>query len=513
MTWLICAAPATSLGNRRIAAKRQYSNQHDIFHSYSGNPEFDTIRGETDDMAEAKRMTNKWGYRVFIFIAPLSFLLVLLWFVESVRMQEQPPASAFSGEERPPRLELTFWNTWVHNEVWDEAVYERIRDFEREHPEIKINVNAIPHDEYKIKVKAAAAGRELPDMLVVWPGAELEPLVAGQTLMPIDDLAGQYRDKLIPAGNLADYAVKGRQYAIPLVVNLTSIVYYDKALLKNIGYDRFPDAYAQLKELIPKVRAMGKVPIALGNKGKWVLQSCYLSTIGNRFTGDDFLMKTLRGESKFTDPDFVSALRIIAELNRLNAFNADKNNLDDEGQQDMFIQGKSAMVISGSWALSRISDKYPQDKSFGLAVFPAAGSGKGSPASLSGVTGQGIALNANLSAEKRRAAIAFLQTMNSDTTYKKLLRLETLVPANVEAPPDAAPAFKQMFELTRGGMSPVYDAVLPTELTDALNQSLQEMTTDTELTPEKVAARLQGKLDAIRKEQYEPDSAGRDDRR
>jgi raffinose/stachyose/melibiose transport system substrate-binding protein len=66
-------------------------------------------------------MTNKGGYRVFIFIVPLSFLLVLLWFVESVRMQGQPPANAFSDEGRPPRLELTFWNTWVHNEIWDEG--------------------------------------------------------------------------------------------------------------------------------------------------------------------------------------------------------------------------------------------------------------------------------------------------------------------------------------------------------------------------------------------------------
>jgi raffinose/stachyose/melibiose transport system substrate-binding protein len=455
-------------------------------------------------------MANKWVYRVFIFIVPLSFTLVLLWLIESVRIREQPSISAFAEEDRPPQVELTFWNTWVHNEKWEEAMYERIHAFENDHPEIKIHIDAIPHDEYKIKVKAAAAGRELPDMLVVWPEAELQPLVEGRTLMPVDDLVEAYRDKLIPAGNLADYAVDGRQYAIPTVVNFTSIIYYDRDLLKSLGYEHFPVTYAQFKELVLKIRAMGKVPIALGNKGKWVLQSCYLSTIGSRFTGDDFLMKTLRGESKFTDPDFVSALKIIGELNEMNAFNEDKNNLDDTGQQDLFIQGKSAMVISGSWAFSRISERYPRDKSLGLAIFPAVSSGKGSPASVSGVTGQGIALNANLSAEKRKAAIAFLQTIHSETTYKKLLQLEILVPAKVTTPLDAASAFKQMIELTGRGMSPVYDAVLPTDLTDTLNQSLQEMTINKNLTAEQVAVRLQSKLDTIRKERYDPYSVERD---
>ncbi len=38
---------------------------------------------------------------------------------------------------------------------------------------VTINVEAIPHDQYKVKVRAAGAGKQLPDLFVVWPGAEL----------------------------------------------------------------------------------------------------------------------------------------------------------------------------------------------------------------------------------------------------------------------------------------------------------------------------------------------------
>ncbi|MFC0215370.1 extracellular solute-binding protein [Paenibacillus chartarius] len=458
-------------------------------------------------------MAKHLAQGVFISI-PLLFTLALLGIVDSIRVREEPGIAASAPGEPPPAIELRLWSTWVNNSAWEKTIIDTIRSFERQNPGIRISIAAIPHDEYKIKVKAAAAGRELPDMLVVWPGAELQPLVEGQTLQPIDDIAEAYRAKLIPERSMDDYKVGGKQYAIPVVANYTSIIYYDRELLHRLGYDQFPATYDQFRRLIGDIKNAGIVPIALGNRGKWVLQSSYLSTIASRFTGDDYLADVLSGKRKFTDPDFVSAIQVIDELNRMNAFNDDKNKLDDTGQLNRFVQGESAMVISGSWALPQISERYPKDKSFGLAVFPAVGEGdgggRGDMDKISGVTGQGIALNANLTEEKRSAAIMLLQSIHNETTYRKLLQVETLVPASIDVPPDVTPLFKQMSELVHARtISPVYDAVLPTKLTDLVNQSLFEMTTDTRLTPIQVAAALQAQLDAIRKEQYDQAMIGR----
>lgn len=449
-------------------------------------------------------MGTKWAYRTFLIMISTVLVAVLLWFIHSVRTKEQSLWESETDSKTRQKLELTFWNTWMQNEAWEEVLYGRIQAFEKDHPDMVIRVQSIPHDEYKIKVKAAAAGRELPDMLVVWPGAELRPLVTGKALLPFgDDIADRYRNALIPAENLADYAVGGKQYAIPTVVSYTSIIYYDKDLLYSLGYSAFPDTYEQLKELLLKVKAKGIQPIALGNKGKWVLQSCYLSTIGNRFTGDAFLPMVLQGKRKFTDNDFVSALQVIKELNDLGMFNENKNNLDDIQQQDSFIQGKSFMMVSGSWALNNLIEKYPKGKRLGIAVFPHFPAQKEGPLTVSGVTGQGIALNANLRDEKRDAAFAFIESISSEITYKKLLYAQTLVPARISTPMFTDPPFQELLQVTSHGMSPVYDATLPTELIELLNQELQDMTKNPQITAERVAAKLQNKMDSIRQQRQQ----------
>lgn len=444
-------------------------------------------------------MGTKWAYRTFLIMIFTALATVLLWFIHSVRAKEQSLWGIQTDSKTQQRLELSFWNTWNRNEDWEKVLYERIQAFEKDHPDVLINVQSIPHDEYKIKIKAAAAGKELPDMLVVWPGAELRPLVMGNALLPLgDEITDRYRNVLIPAENLADYAVGGKQYAIPTVVSYTSIIYYDKDLLHSLGYSAFPDTYERLKELLLKVKAKGILPISLGNKGKWVLQSCYLSTIGSRFTGDSFLPLVLQGKRKFTDNDFVSALRVIEELNGLGMFNENKNSMDDLQQLDMFILGKSFMTVSGSWALNSLIEKYPKGKQFGIAVFPRFPSQKEGPLTVSGVTGQGIALNANLPAEKRDAALAFIETMSSEITYKKLLYAQTPVPARISPPMFTDPPFRELLQATSNGLSPVYDATLPTELIELLNQELQDMTKNPQITAEKVAAKLQNKMETIR---------------
>ncbi len=262
-------------------------------------------------------------------------------------------------------------------------------------------------------------------------------------MKPIDDLAMEYRDKLIPEQNMTDYAVNGNQYAIPEVISYTSFIYYDKDILEKAGYDQFPATYDHFIKMISALHNMGVTPIALGNTGKWVLQSCYLSTIASRYTGDDFLTKILQGEKKFTDADFVKALSTIRELTDLQAFNQDMNSINNTQQEEIFIKGKAAMFVEGSWALPKLLQHFPKDRHLGIAIFPSVKDGKGDPASVSGVTGQGIALNENLTGEKKQAAYQFIRHMANEETYKELITRNTLVPATISVPEDTNESFKK----------------------------------------------------------------------
>ncbi|USK31525.1 extracellular solute-binding protein (plasmid) [Bacillus sp. CMF21] len=392
-------------------------------------------------------------------------------------------------------VELTFWNSWSAEDTPEnEVILNRVEAFKKEHPEIKIKMESIPSDQYRTKLKTQAAGRQLPDLVQTWPGAELQPLVEGGLLMPIDDIIDHWKGKIIPDDNLVDYKIDGKQYAIPGNKVFTSVIYYDKDMLAKAGYDQFPESYEDLKDLIESLKDSGVTPIALGNKAKWPLQSVYISTIADRVTGSDFLEKVLNGEKKFTDPDFIKALSVIEDFEEIEAFNSDANSIDDNQSNDYFLQGKSAMVLNGTWALSGLIKNAPEGKNIGIAKFPSIEGGKGETANISGVTGWGIALNSELSDEKKEAATTFFKFLYSEETYKDLMSIGTLIPANIEVPDKTESLFKETVELTNGGIAPVYDAVLPSEITDILNNGLQAISIG-ESTPKKVAKEMQSALD------------------
>ncbi len=53
----------------------------------------------------------------------------------------------------------------------------------------------------------------------------------------------------------------------------------------------------------------------MGNKPNWPAESCWLSTLGDRFTGPDWTQSILEGSgAKFTDEAFVKALTAFQEL-------------------------------------------------------------------------------------------------------------------------------------------------------------------------------------------------------
>jgi len=387
-------------------------------------------------------------------------------------------------------LELTFWNSWSEDSPENDVMLERVEVFQKENPDIKLKMESIPPDQYKTKLKTQAAGKQLPDLIQTWPGAELRPLAEGGVLMPIDDIIGGWKDTLIPAETLEDYAIDGKQYAIPGNQVFTSIIYYDKDMVAKAGFEEFPTTYEDFKTLVENLNKEGINPIALGNKAKWPLQSVYISTIADRLTGSDFLEKVFAGEAKFTDSEFVQALGVIAELGEQEAFNSDANSIDDNQAADYFLQGKSAMFLNGTWALSGLISNSPEDKNLGVAKFPAIDGGKGEATKVSGTTGWGIALNSDLSDEKREAAVKFFEFLYSEETYQALMKVGTLVPATIEVPEETSELFEEVVELTSGGIAPVYDAVLPADITDIINNGLQAISIG-QSTPEQVAQDMQ----------------------
>ncbi|GIO40410.1 extracellular solute-binding protein [Paenibacillus apis] len=396
-----------------------------------------------------------------------------------------------SGEEET--ITLNMMHPWTSPNVDNEVYKARIAEFEKQHPNIVIKQDGVPSAQYKTKLRTLAAANNLSDINVVWPGADLAPLVAGSLVEPINHLMENWTS-ILPEAALSGFNVDGQQYAIPTKQNFVDIIYYNKEMFAQVGYDQFPETYDQFIDAVTKLKAAGITPISLGNKEQWPLQSSYISIIGDRFTGSDFLPAVLEGKAKFTDPEFVKALGVIEELSKLDAFNTDANNMDSVQAQDYFIQGKAAMHISSATVDGRVRINNEEGDKFGIALFPSVEGGRGEPKKSAGVLQYGIAIKSGLDEKKKQAAEEFLKFFVNEDLYKELIRNGVVVPAKVEIPEDASPYLKEMLALTGNGTSPVFDSLIPTQVVDVLQNGLQALMMD-HTTPEELAADVQEALD------------------
>ena len=108
----------------------------------------------------------------------------------------------------------------------------------------------------------------------------------------------------------------------------------------------------------------GYETILMANAETWVMQSCLFSDIAGRFGGEGWSDKILSGKAKFTDADFVNALKFVKTLYADGVLS--KNTLatnygDVVGQ---FASGKGAYYIDGDWRVG----SYITDKSTGQAL-------------------------------------------------------------------------------------------------------------------------------------------------
>lgn len=389
-------------------------------------------------------------------------------------------------------VELTVWNDWTEDRPENTAYKKLIEQFNEEHDDIQVKSESIPHDQYETKLRTQAAGKQLPDMFRVWPGARIQPLVEGNALLSLNPIMDTWKDQ-IPEGILKDYAIDGEQYAIPANISETSLIFYNKEMVQQAGYDSFPSTYKELKSLITDLNEADATPISLGNKSVWPLQSVYISTIADRFTGSDFLPNTLNGDGSFENEQFVKALSVVDELNNMNAFNEDLNTIDEAQSRNEFIAGNAAMHFAGSWAIGPILDNVENTDNIGVAPFPSFAEGEGDQGKIAGVAGGGIAVNSSLSEEKQDAAFEFLKFFYADQLYQDLAKANIVVPVDVQV--EGAPEiYQKANSFAQNGLAPVYDATLPPKVTDVINNGLQSITLG-EKTPEELAKEMQEELE------------------
>ncbi len=376
-------------------------------------------------------------------------------------------------------------------------------DFQKANPDIKLEMEVLFNDPYHAKLQAYAAAGTMPDVFYVWPGSRSAVIHEKKLAKDLGKLLGADYLKDFSAPAIDPNNQLGKYMAmLPQSFTYTSVMYVNKKLLKDNGFE-VPKTYADLKAMVPKLKAKGIAVAMLPNKDGWPMQSCLFSTVAGRMAGDKFFDAINSGTAKFTDKPFVDSLAVIESLYKDGILARTDDNVGYGEGPALFVAGKAAIMIDGDWRTGAyITDKASgkaliapaaQESDFALMPFVAI-AGEANPGVLSAVAGTGWALSASLPAgsAQEKAAVRLIKYLYSPEIQAIRFGTGAYVPTRkgVTAKVEPLVSMVPTFYAANPKTCYVIDGAFDPAVYNVLNSGLIAIGLKTS-TPEKVAAEVQ----------------------
>ncbi|MGQ8874066.1 ABC transporter substrate-binding protein [Paenibacillus sp. TSA_86.1] len=361
-------------------------------------------------------------------------------------------------------------------------------------PNITLEVQKLPDDQYNTSVRTKLAAGQGPDMFWIFPknsaGGVIDFAKAGFAA-DLSDL--KFWDN-ISQGAKDDMSVDGKPYGVSSGIAFLG-AYYNKELLQQVGYSEFPKDWPSFLQLCQKLKDAGITPIAMGDKDPWVIQFGMYQIAANTVYPDDmdFDVKLQKGEKSLTDPKWIETISRYKELYDKGYVVKNSLGIGSAQSAQLFIDGKAAMTLTGTWDYASMTSKGAADFTRGFSSLPGNDSGK--PVYVSGATSAGYALNAksaNLDAAKQvlnylfdgksELFKAFVASNSSISVYKGVTLEKEL--------------FKEVNDNYQQTGNSVYfsNQMWPAGVSDVMQAKFAEIIAGQKTTPEDVAAAMESKF-------------------
>jgi len=443
----------------------------------------------------------------------ISLVLVLALFAMSaVAFAATPVAAtdlAYKGE-----LVLMHFSTSEESEGngGSDGFRTTIAAWKEAHPDITLTENVLANAEYKTQVATLAAADNLPDVFLV-QGMNVAAWAEQNQIMDLTDIIAaspyveQYNKNLFTPFTTAD----GKIYGLPALTGGTcTIVIYDKAQWAEAGFDAFPSTWADVEKASEYFAEQGITTVAFGNGGQWQLNSDFVSTLGNRYTGTQWFNDLIYNKgAKFTDEAFVKALTETQRLfTQTKIFNEDYNAVTNEDAREYFISGDAAAFIGGNWDWSYIyatllANDPDKLANMGIAVLPQPADATEDPMSQNTGLGYALAISPKVAedADKLAAAIDLIYELTGPAFSTYVAENYALGGLTDAGEVDLSKFDQQTQDFYNWSYvdtttCEIYDSYLDGSIWSVLNTEMQSMING-EIDPATVAADTQAAYDAF----------------
>jgi raffinose/stachyose/melibiose transport system substrate-binding protein len=231
-------------------------------------------------------------------------------------------------------------------EKWPEPQYapyfqKVVSDYEKAHPNVTINLQAVGDQPYKDKIRVLTAAGALPDIYFSWAGDFAKKFVRGG--LAADLTNAFYKSSwhtTMGSGPAQAFTYNGKLYGIPIDLDAKFFV-YNTAIFKQYHLSP-PKTLANLLSICSTLKSHGIQPIAFGNQYGWPAIH-YLTTLNSVYIPQSTLLRDYAPETgQFTNPGYVQALNTFKTIDQ-QCLTPQANGISHEAAQAQVLAGRAAM--------------------------------------------------------------------------------------------------------------------------------------------------------------------------
>lgn len=247
--------------------------------------------------------------------------------------------------------QVTFWQNQFTDEEND--WYEELVDeFNESQDEIHVSLNVVPGDAWDQRLTAAQAAGNAPDVRTMNYGGISDAARTGQ-IASLADLIGAeaWDDVQDNVREMVSY--EGEEYAYPLLVEPSAVLYYRTDLFEEVGLDGPPADWDELVDYADALTDSSTFGLRLAQNAddmSWSTWGYQWNAAGHLPISDDW------SEPMATE-DYAPLLQAFQDMFDSGALPP----ADGVGYPDAspFGEGRYAMMANGSWAASQLLADYP----------------------------------------------------------------------------------------------------------------------------------------------------------
>jgi multiple sugar transport system substrate-binding protein len=265
------------------------------------------------------------------------------------------------GKDEKIELNYAFWNKD------QEPIFRELADkFEEEHPNVKVNIEVIPYDQYLTKLEVAAQGGTAPDLF--WMnGPNFIKYAESEVLKPLNSMIedDDYDMSVYPESLIDLYTYEDSSYGMPLTWDTIGL-YYNKEMFDEAGID-YPDEtwdWDKLEEVAGQLTDE--------DKGIWGIaatctdQQGFYNTI---FQNNGYVVSEDKTESGYDKPEAIKGIKCWVDLIE-KGYSPTYEQMTDTKAEDLFASGKVAMMYAGSWMAIKFNNSETIAGKYDVEILP-----------------------------------------------------------------------------------------------------------------------------------------------